>query len=445
MRKRAFRYSVFQLFSRTEALSGFVLLVSALLAFGLANSPWSLLYREVWKTNLGWQIGDRSFVMSLHHWINDGLMAVFFLLIGLEIKRELVGGELASPRRAALPIAAAIGGMIVPALIYLCFNPSGAAARGWAIPTATDIAFALGALALIAPKMPIALRVFLAAFAIVDDMGAVLIIALFYSDALVWSALAAATLILVALAALNAAGVVRLWPYLLGGVCLWFFVHASGVHATVSGVLLAMMIPTRTRLNAAQFSQDAQALLDEFESKETGDLHVLTSKGQQEVVFALQRASLDVTAPILTLEHTLHRFSAFVVMPLFAFANAGVKIGGPISNGRIALGILVGLLIGKPLGITLASWLAVKLRIAKLPHGMHWQSLHAAAWLGGIGFTMSLFFTTMAFDDAAVINTTKLAILSASILSALVAALLFLFQRKREARRRPVSQQRRVR
>jgi NhaA family Na+:H+ antiporter len=351
-------------------------------------------------------------------------MASFFLLVGLEIKRELVVGELASVKKAALPIACAVGGMIVPAVVYWVCNMSGFGARGWGIPMATDIAFALGALALIVPDAPISARVFLAALAIVDDMGAVLVIAIFYSHGLAWSALAAAAVTLAVLIGLNAMGVRRLWPYLLAGIALWYFVHESGVHATVAGVALAFTIPTHTRIKAVEFSREARALLDRFERTESGDFLVLTSKGQQEALFALERASEDVTAPILRLEHALHRFSAFVVMPLFAAANAGVRIGGPLEHAEVTLGALLGLLIGKPLGITAAAFAAVKSGIGQLPGGMGWVSLLGYACLAGIGFTMSLFIAMLAFDETAPLNAAKLGILAGSLLAGIAGAVI---------------------
>ena len=366
-------------------------------------------------------IGDRALTLTLHQWINDGLMAVFFLLVGLEIKRELVAGELASVKQAALPIAAALGGMVVPAALYWAFNPSGPSATGWGIPMATDIAFALGALALIAPNAPVGIKVFLAALAIVDDMGAVLVIAVFYSGEIAWSALGVGGAMVGVLIALNLSGVIKLWPYLICGIVLWYFVHESGIHATIAGVALAMTIPSRTRLNALEFSGEARSLLDQFDQTETGDLLVLTSKGQQESLFALERASEGVAAPILRLEHGLHRFSAFVVMPLFAFANAGVQIGGPMAHQSIALGVMAGLVVGKPLGILGACFLAVKAGFAKVPEEVNWGSLLGAACLAGIGFTMSLFIALLAFDDAALMNTAKVAILGASLVAGVIA------------------------
>jgi len=423
--------SFFQLFIRTETLGGLVLLVFAVAALVWANSPWAPFYTALWEIPLAIGAGEHALVLTLHQWINDGLMAMFFLLVGLEIKREFVAGELASPQNAALPIAAAFGGMIVPAAIYWSINRSGPAAHGWGIPMATDIAFALGALALIAPRAPLGLKIFLSALAVVDDMGAVLVIALFYSGDIAWGAFGAAGGMIVILAALNLAGVTKLWPYLICGLILWFFVHESGVHATIAGVALAMTIPTSTGLNAAEFSAQARGLLDQFDRTETGDLLVLTSKRQQESVFALERATERVTAPILRLEHALHAVSAFAVMPLFAFANAGVQIGGPIVHTAVAVGVAVGLVVGKPLGIGVACFVAVKAGIAKLPENVGWGSLLGAGCLAGIGFTISLFIAVLAFDRPELVNTAKVAILGASLLAGVAGAIVL----SRSARR----------
>ena len=303
--------TIFQRFFRTETLGGLVLLGFGLAALAIANSPLVEAYNHIWEIPLTLAIAPHELSLSLHEWINNGLMAVFFLLVGLEIKRELLAGELSSAQQAALPIACAIGGMVVPAVIYLIFNLRGLGAHGWGIPMATDIAFALGALNLIAPLAPIGAKVLLTALAIVDDMGAVLVISLFYSQAIVWSALGGAAVTLLVLIGFNLIGIRRLWPYLLVGVVLWCFVHVSGVHATIAGVALAFTIPTHSRMNAVEFSRQARSLLDKFDRTETGDFVVLTSKGQQETVFALERASGAVTAPVLRLEHGLHNFSAF--------------------------------------------------------------------------------------------------------------------------------------
>jgi Na+:H+ antiporter, NhaA family len=421
--------TIFQRFFRTETLGSLVLLGFGLAALAIANSPLSEAYKHLWEIPLSVGIAPHELSLSLHEWINDGLMAVFFLLVGLEIKREMLAGELSSPRQATLPIACAIGGMVVPALIYLIFNLRGVGARGWGIPMATDIAFALGALNLIAPRAPIGAKVMLTALAIVDDLGAVLVISLFYSQGIVWSALGGATVTLLVLIGFNLIGIRRLWPYLLVGLVLWYFVHESGVHATIAGVVLAFTIPARSRIDALEFSKDARSLLDKFDRTETGDFVVLTSKGQQETVFALERASGSVTAPILRLEHALHNFSAFVVMPLFAFANAGVKIELSLQHAEIGFGILSGLVLGKPLGIVLFALIAVRTGIAKLPQAVNWRSFVGSACLAGIGFTMSLFVATLAFEDMALVDAAKRGIIAGSLLAGIAGAALLKMSR----------------
>jgi len=416
--------TIFQRFFRTETLGGVVLLAFGLGALIIANSPLSEAYNHLWEIPLMVKISDHQLSLTLHGWINDGLMAMFFLLVGLEIKRELLAGELSSARQAALPIACAIGGMVVPAAIYLLFNFGGIGSHGWGIPMATDIAFALGALNLIAPRAPIGAKVLLTALAIVDDMGAVLVIALFYSEGIVWTALAGAAVTLLMLIGFNLIGVRRLWPYLLGGVALWLFVHGSGVHATIAGVALAFTIPTHTRLNGVEFSREARSLLDDFDRRETGDFQVLTSKGQQEALFSLERASKSVTAPVLRLEQVLHNFSAFVVMPLFAFANAGVKIDLSVQHIEIGLGVLAGLVFGKPVGIMMAALIAVKTGIARLPQAVSWRSLFGYACLAGIGFTMSLFVTMLAFADSALVEAAKRGIIVGSLVAGVAGAVL---------------------
>jgi len=420
---RTIQPTIFQRFFRTETAGGSVLLLFGIAALVLANSPLAEAYQRLWQIRLTVGITDHPLSLTLHQWINDGLMAVFFLLVGLEIKRELIVGELASVRKAAVPIAGAIGGMIVPAAVYWMWNMSGQNARGWGIPMATDIAFALGALALIAPNAPVGARLFLAALAIVDDMGAVLIIAIFYSHTLAWSALVAAALIVALLIGLNAMGVRRLWPYLLAGTALWYFMHQSGVHATVAGVALAFTIPTHTRINAIDFSRQARRILDRFDRTEGSDLLVLTSKAQQEALFTLDHASRRVIAPILRLEHALHNFSAFVVMPLFAFANAGVRIGGPLDHPEVTVGVLLGLVVGKPLGIAAAALGAIKSGIGELPSGVGWTSLLGYACLAGIGFTMSLFIAMLAFHETGPIDAAKSGILAGSLLAGIAGAI----------------------
>jgi Na+:H+ antiporter, NhaA family len=413
----------FQQFFKTEAAGGLLLFVSASAAMVAANSGWAEAYHGLWATKVTIGAAGHDLALTVHQWINDGLMAIFFLLVGLEVKREVLAGELSSPRQAALPIAGAIGGMVVPTLIYLMASGGGIARRGWAVTMATDIAFALGALAMVAPRAPAGLKIFLAALAIVDDIGAVLVIALFYTGQIAGQALMMAGLCTAGLLVLNRLGIRSLSPYLLTGIALWFFVHESGVHATIAGVALAMAIPVRTRINAAEYSAQAGALLEAFDRTETGDLSVLTSKGQQEAIFAIGRANLQVLAPLLRLEHALHGLSAFLVMPLFAFSNAGVTLSG-LNIDRVTLAIFLGLTLGKPLGITAASLAAVRSRVAGLPQGVSWRALHGCGWLGGIGFTMSLFIATLAFEGTPFLASAKVGILAASVFAGIVGAVI---------------------
>jgi NhaA family Na+:H+ antiporter len=417
----------FQQFARSESASAVLLLVAAAAALAWANSPWRAAYFALWETPIGVGPVSHLYTLTLHHWINDGLMALFFLVVGLELKREFLVGELATPRQALLPIAAAVGGMLVPAVLYMAFNLGGAppARAGWGIPMATDIAFALGILRLLGPRIPTGLTVFLAALAIVDDLGAVLVIAIFYTayvslPYLGWSLVAVAALIV-----LNRLGVRALVPYLAVGIALWHFLHHSGIHATIAGVLLALFVPVRTRLDAAEYSGRMRALLQEFDQAETGDRRVLTSKGQQEAIHAIEGASEAVQAPLLRLEHGLHPVVALGIMPLFAFANSGVELsGGGLEGGAgVVAGVAAGLLLGKPIGITFAAWIAVRFGWAALPANVSWPMIHGAAWLGGIGFTMALFISGLAFGDSPLQDAAKVGILSASTTAGVVGAL----------------------
>ena len=424
--------SPFQEFFHTEAATGALLVLCACVALILANSAWADGYHRLWATPVVISVAGHTVSLTLHQGINDGMMALFFLLVGLEIKREVLVGELSTPRQAALPIAGAIGGMLLPAAVYSLASGGGVAARGWAIPMATDIAFALGILALVAPRAPSGLKAFLAALAIVDDMGAVLVIALFYTREIAWAFVGMAGAVLVLLLILNRLGIRRLTPYLLLGIVLWFFVHQSGMHATIAGVLLAFAIPTRTRIDAAEYSASARRSLDLFDRTETGDRLVLTSTGQQEAIFGLERATAAATAPLLRLEHALHGFSAFVVMPLFALSNAGVHLRGS-SGGRVTLAVILGLVAGKPIGIAAAAFAAVRLRVASLPTGVSWTALQGCAWLGGIGFTMSLFIATLAFGASALLDSAKIGVLTGSILAGIVGTIVLRY----ETRARP--------
>jgi NhaA family Na+:H+ antiporter len=407
-------------FARNEASGGLVLLACTVVALVWANSPWAAAYVHLWEWPV--TIGGPGFgiTASLHHWINDGLMAIFFLVVGLEIKREALVGELASLRRAALPAAAALGGMLVPALLYTLVAHGTPAADGWGIPMATDIAFALGVLALLGPRVPLPLKVFLTALAIVDDLGAVVVIAVFYSGGLAWSALALAAVVLVMLVGLNVSGIRHPAPYALLGIVLWVAVLKSGVHATIAGVLLAMTIPARNKIDSAQFVRRARRTLDDFAAAGAAGGTPLVDETQQNAVHELEEACEQVQAPLLKLEHKLHGVVAFAIMPLFALSNAGVTLPaelGAAFAAPVTVGILLGLVLGKPIGITLFAWLAVRSGIADRLEGVSWRALLGVAWLGGIGFTMSLFITGLAFKDALRIDDAKLGILTASTLA----------------------------
>jgi NhaA family Na+:H+ antiporter len=409
----------FQRFAHTESAGGVVLLACAALALAWANSPWAASYFHLWETHVGVRVAGRALDLSLHHWINDGLMAVFFFVVGLEIKREMLVGELSSVRQAALPIAGALGGMLVPALIYVAINAGGAGSAGWGIPMATDIAFALGVLALLGPRVPVVLKVFLTALAIADDIGAVLVIALFYTSDLAWSALLAGGVILGALIALNVLGVRRPGAYLALGVLLWLAFLQSGVHATVAGVVLAMTIPSRTRVHEEEFLAVARGAIEEFDAACQPGETVLTNRAQQEAIEALEHVSEGVQSPLFTMERKLHGAVAFFIMPVFALANAGVSLGGLLDalSLPVTLGVVLGLVIGKPLGITLFAWLAVGVGWATLPAQASWRTLHGVSWLGGIGFTMSLFIAGLAFSDASLLDSAKVGILGASLVA----------------------------
>jgi NhaA family Na+:H+ antiporter len=354
---------------------------------------------------------------SILHWVNDGLMAIFFFLIGLEIKREVLVGELASVRAATLPIVAAIGGVLVPAAIYTAFNAGGPGARGWGIPMATDIAFALGCLALLGSRVPFGLKVFLTAVAIVDDLIAVLVIAVFYSGQLNLGALGIGLALLLGLLACNRLGVRTPLVYGGIGILVWLAFITSGVHATLAGVAVALTIPARNRIDAPTFLGQAQAVLHAFPTVPDTAAPMLTDEAQQSAVLELEDLCEQVQAPLQKLEHQLHGWVKWLIMPIFAFANAGVVLSLTSMQGEalpIVLGVVGGLIIGKPLGLVGASWLAVRFGLADLPRGVGWMQLLGAGILAGIGFTMAIFITTLAFDNATQQAAAKVAILIAS-------------------------------
>ena len=417
----------FQEFAHGASAGGIVLIACTAAALIWSNSPWGASYAHLWEQYLTIGISSYRLSLSLHHWINDGLMAVFFFVVGLEIKREFLVGELARVRQAAFPMAGAVGGMVGPALIYAGLNVGGPGASGWGIPMATDIAFALGVLALLGPTVPLALKVFLAALAIVDDIGAVLVIALFYTADLAWPPLGWAAAVLLVLAFANRAGVRHPAPYVLLGLVLWLAVLQSGVHATVAGVLLAMTIPARTRINPGEFARRARGALTDFERGSSEGGTPLTNAVQQSALDEIEDLCEGAQAPLLRLESRLHGLVAFGILPLFALANAGVRLDGQVAAvvaDPISLGVMLGLVLGKPLGITLVAWAAVRLGLADRPRGVSWSAVHGVSWLAGIGFTMSLFISGLAFTAESSLLAAKVGILGGSLVAGLIGAVL---------------------
>jgi NhaA family Na+:H+ antiporter len=413
----------FQDFAHKQSSGGVLLIVVTAVALVWANSPWGGSYAALWGSKLTVGLGDFSLSKDLTHWINDGLMAVFFLVVGLEIKREVLVGELSSIRGAALPVVAAVGGAVVPAAIYVAINAGTEGAAGWGIPMATDIAFALGVLALLGERAPVALKVFLTALAIVDDIVAVLVIALFYTSDISWGALAVGGLFLVALVVANLIGVGRTLVYALLGVGLWLAFLLSGIHATIAGVILAFTVPASSFINPGAFLKRSRYILDRFEQAGEKGENVLTNEERQAALHALNHATYELEPPLHELEHALHPWVVFAIMPLFALANAGVPLGGGIAEALtnpVALGIVAGLVIGKQLGITLFAWVAVKSGISELPRGINWRQVYGGGWLAGIGFTMSLFISDLAFPDSPLVDAAKLGILAASLIAGAV-------------------------
>jgi NhaA family Na+:H+ antiporter len=409
-------------FLHTEASGGILLLVAAVAALLWANSPWSESYGALWDTHVVVGVGAWTLDKPLHLWINDGLMAIFFFVVGLEIKREVLIGELTSARRALLPVAAAVGGATLPALIFLAFTFGTPAGVGWGVPMATDIAFSLGLLALLGSRVPFGLKIFLTALAIVDDLLAIAVIAVFYAGDVSLAALGAAALVLVVLVAGNRLHVRSHLVYGLLGLVLWGAMLASGVHATIAGVLLAFTVPATTRIDAPSFIGRARALVDDFARGDHPD-DVRRSGERQAALSELEAATEAIQAPLQRLEQGLHPLVAYVIVPLFALANAGVSLGasaGAALTSPVAFGVVAGLVIGKQVGILAAAWVAVRVGWADLPTGVGWRHIWGVGWVAGIGFTMSLFIGELAFaGEPALLDTAKVAILGASLIAGL--------------------------
>jgi NhaA family Na+:H+ antiporter len=412
-----------QEFIHSSTSGGIVLLVAAIVALVIANSPLHAGYEEILNTYLDVKIGTFQLHLSVLHWINDGLMAIFFFLVGLEIKREVWAGELSNVRAALLPVVAAVGGAVVPALLYVGINLGGAGSAGWGIPMATDIAFALGVLALVGSGVPFGLKIMLTAIAIIDDLIAVLVIAFFYSGSIDFGALGLGFALLAVLLVANIAGVRAIPVYVLVGALVWTAFLTSGVHATIAGILVAMMIPVRVRIDQATFLARARSILSDFETSSNREPYsILEDEQQQAAVLELEDLSEGVQAPLQKMEHKLHGWVAFVIIPVFALANAGVAISADALRGEtlpVALGIIAGLLIGKPVGLFGATWLAVRVGLVSLPGRVTWRHVGGLACLGGMGFTMSLFVATLAFGTSQLqsLESAKLGILVASLIA----------------------------
>ncbi|MGH9215439.1 MAG: Na+/H+ antiporter NhaA [Acidimicrobiales bacterium] len=398
-------------FLHTEAAGGAALVIATIVALTWANSPWDASYRDLWTTRLSVSLGERQLDLDLRQWINDGLMAIFFFVVGLEIKRELVEGELRDPRRALLPVCAALGGMLVPALIYVAFNAGGEGSDGWGIPMATDIAIAVGVLSLMGSRLSASLKLFLLALAIVDDIGAILVIAVFYADDIHGDALLAAVGLALAVAAMRRWGVRSIAAYGVVGLALWATLHHSGIHATLAGVVLGLMTPTQP-----------------IRQSELIDAAELADVSSYEAARQTATAARESVSVVEWLEHLLHPWTSFVVVPLFVLANAGIRLGrdtvGDALTSSVAGGIVVGLVVGKFVGIAGFSWLAARLRIARLPEDTTWSGILGVSALAGIGFTVSIFITDLAFGGTILEDQAKVAILAASLLAAAIGSAL---------------------
>jgi Na+:H+ antiporter, NhaA family len=414
-----------QSFFKKSASSSLILLSATLIAIIWANSRFDQSYFDLWQMDLTISLGRYHFTQSLLHWIDDGLMTIFFFTVGLEIKREILVGELASPKKALLPVTAALGGMLFPAAIYLIFNYGRPGHEGWGIPMATDIAFSLGAIAVFGRKLPVGLRVFLSAFAIADDLGAVLVIALFYTKQIAWQYLLLDLPVLLAVFVANLLWIRWTPIYAILGLLTWLAILASGVHPTVAGIVIAMFIPARAKYDTDRFVQKVHEITGKFECLEQScGYTILLNRDHLDAVRDLEMACHEVETPLQRLEHGLYPMVTFFILPLFALANAGLRILDLNIMDTLAhpitLGITMGLLVGKPLGIVVFSYLSAKAGFVSLPDDVRWSHILGAGFLGGIGFTMSLFISTLSFHASDPADYSKLGILIGSLLSAIL-------------------------
>ena len=416
-------FKPFQRFFRKEATSSILLIAATIMALIWINSRIGETYHSFWHTEVSFAFGPFHISKTLVHWINDGFMSLFFFTVGLEIKREILVGELATPKKALLPVIAALGGMIVPGLIYAILNVGSTTINGWGVPVATDIAFALGAVAVFGRRLPVGLRIFLAAFAIADDLGAVVIIAIFYTKEIVWSYLIISLFLIVGLAIANFLWIRWTLVYAILGLAVWFFVLGSGIHPTIAGVIVSLFVPARGRYDTDNFLQNVKKITEKFECEEQScGYSILLNQDHMHAVQALELACHDVETPLQRLMHALHPWVAFLILPFFAMGNTGLTfhniVFSEMVSNTVIMGIVFGLVFGKPIGIMLFSYLSVKTGIASLPQEVRWSHIFGGAMLGGIGFTMSLFLADISFSDPQILNYARIAILTGSVLSA---------------------------
>jgi Na+:H+ antiporter, NhaA family len=422
--------SPFMRFAKMEASGGILLLAATVLALVWANSPWEHSYHMMWEKQVTAGFGNTVLTWSRHLWVNDGLMSVFFFLVGLEIKRELLIGELASFQQAAFPFLAALGGCLLPAALYFAVNHGTSAGHAWGIPMATDIAFALGVLTLLGDRVPVSLKLFVAALAIADDIIVVLVIAVFYTAHLNFLYLAFGAVGLGTSYVANKAGVRNPWVYAIIGVVVWFLVMQSGVHATIAGVMLAFTIPCSGSSGKPRFVAKMQRLVERFDAAEPDSVEAHAA------LHAMEEQCAHMESPLHRIEHALQPWVSFVIMPLFAFSNAGVHVLGKLliaARNPVTLGVALGLLAGKPFGITAFAWAAEKMRVASRPAGVNWTQIFAASWVCGIGFTMSLFIAALVFPDGQPLDLAKIGTLAASVVAGGFGSFLLLRSQKVEA------------
>jgi len=414
-----------QQFFKKEASSSILLIAATIIALVWSNSDIGETYHSFWHTEVAFVFGQFNISKTVIHWVNDGLMALFFFTVGLEIKREILVGELASPKKALLPVIAALGGMVVPGIVYIALNIGSPTLHGWAIPVATDIAFALGAVAVFGRRLPVGLRIFLAAFAIADDLGAVVIIAIFYTKEIIWSYLIICLFLIAGLAVANLLWIRSPLIYAVLGLAVWFFILGSGVHGTVAGVIVSFFVPARGRYDTDHFLQNVKTITERFECEEQScGYSILLNQEHMHAVHALEMACKDVETPLQRLMHALHPWVAFIILPLFALGNTGLTfqdiVFSELVSNPVIIGIVAGLVFGKPIGVMVFSFLAVKTGLASLPQEIRWSHILGGAMLGGIGFTMSLFIADLSFADPQLLDYAKISILTGSVLAAVM-------------------------